>query len=195
MEKSMTISTYPYWNESQLGLYWYSPPGTVAKRTRYNTISWDSSKTQIISAKIHGIISAPMGTTGQIYFNNELTHWCDARLGNASNDAEVDVIGLFREGENGITIELTKFAGLEQVGTFSATLILEFTGTTPPEVTPPTEPLQLQWYHYALAIIAILGVGYLAFRPHVQPIIVSAGGALRSGAHRVREWRERGEEE
>lgn len=153
----LTINTYPYWQDHWLELFWYSPSGTVAKKTRYRSVTWDPANTSILSAKLHGRIFADAGTTGQIYFNGELTHWCDSRSMGNTIDTEVDVIGLLRNGQNGVTIELTKFLGVvPQVGQFSAELVLEFSGEEP-DVPPPQEE---DWWRIPLYMG--LGIGGLA---------------------------------
>jgi len=154
--------TFPFWENYTLYIPWYSLPGTVAKKTRYSRITWDPNVTSIRSARLHGRIWAGAGSTGQIYFNDELTHWCDARFADASIDAEVDVTGLLRNGENGVSIELTKFAGLDKAGIFSAELIIEYEGQ-PPGVTPPEE--RRPWWeiplYIGLGIGGIIAVAYL----------------------------------
>ena len=157
----MPAQTITYFYETKMELFLWSLPGAIAALTRSNFINWDPAKTQILNAKIHGKIQAPLGTTGQIYFNGEQTHFCDSKFIAGSVDSEVDVSGLLRNGENNVKIELTKFT-LSGTGTFSVTLIIEYTGDAPYS-TPPKE--QLDWVkivaYAGIAIGAIVAVAYL----------------------------------
>jgi hypothetical protein len=148
----MATQTYSYFDGFPVTLAFWTLWGSVANVTRTKTIKWDPAQTQITSAKIHGKVEAPIGTTGQIYFNDELTHYCDAQLSSATIETEVDISGLLRNGDNSVKVELTKFT-LSGTGYFSAWLIIDYTGVVPSE-----EP----WWQKYLLPVAI-GAGALFF--------------------------------
>jgi hypothetical protein len=157
----MATMVFTYWSNAQLSSTIWSIPGVVMQKTGTNSIMWDPTHTQITSAKLHGIVSAQLGNTGQIYFNGNLTHFCDARLNNASIDTIVDVTGYLHQGVNSVMIELTPSWAAGTI-TYTAELTIEYVGD-PPNITTPTGAMD--WLkiavYFGIGIGTILAVAVL----------------------------------
>ena len=144
--RGLELVTDSFFQDQQLTVRWNWLPGDIDFRVRTRSITWDPEVTTLVGARLHGVITAPAGCSGQIYFNRTLTHWCDARVSPGKVDVVEDVKALLVNGTNEVRIELTKFAYFvaDLTATFTVELVLEYSGVMP-ESGPPEEPFVFVW--------------------------------------------------
>jgi len=134
--------------------------GGSASESRACVITWDETKTTIISVSLYCKIHTGSTNIGaNIEFNYEeiLKIWSTLLFPEYDKEVIKDITGILRNGTNIINLNLWRIEPVphEARAYYTALLTLEYTGDEP-DVTPPTEQPWLEKY---LPYIIVGGVG------------------------------------
>ena len=126
----MPTKTYPVYDNYQLYCPWLS--GSAADSRKFD-FTWDEKKTRILSAKLYGKISTPVGSNAYLKFNDNVLMYALGTYENVTIEDTKDIIGLLRNGSNTVWIEIRKWLLIDRIATFTATIIIEYEGEAPEE--------------------------------------------------------------